>query len=686
MITTAFVALVPISRDAAAAGTIIADPEPMDIGPQIRASGPHPSSEIADTITEASATTAYSFTGSYAVGDQVFYCTGEYGKASYETGSGWMWFTKRVDGAHCEVWTQNDMTFMEGDPRNANVNMLTITDSQARYMANQFDNVIYPIEKKYFSDAPPADGSNEQWSAAYGEQFPSDMLLKTNDAGKVAIMVFNIVDDSFFDPTYPYYIVGYFSPSMQYQYDRNIIHIDCYDWIDRTGPGHGDHSYLIEGTIAHEYQHLLHNYVDPGETIWINEGLSDYAEMLTGYGTPDSHIAHFLATPDNSLTEWGDQGDINILADYGAAAAFMIYLNDHFGGASIVSKLMKSTLHGEQSVTTVLQQNGYKKMTFDTVFGYWHLANLIHSGKGMYNYTSINLWKIGETAIRDYTPGKQFKRSKAAPTLTMEGEAIDGPNLIGTYGTDYLHIIKDKWATYHRPINLALFQGQSIIQADGWKQTKIGAYNYWYSGSGDLRDVWLTTSTIKMGISAGSLQFDAKWNIEEGFDFGFVQVSTDAGKTWTSLGYDLTKTTADETAMPEIVANLPGVTGEQSDFTHVSIDLKAYAGMSVQFKFRYMTDWAYNFDGWYVGNITIGSTVLTKSMQASYPKDTSVNWKVTLYFPATRWSPMKIVDVPINDAKDVGMKILSQYRDYKEMYIVISPNHGPTDYSFSVIR
>ena len=221
-----------------------------------------------------------------------------------------MWFTKRIDGEHCEVWTQDDMSFLTGDPRNENMDLLTISDEQAQYMADEFDNNIYTVEKQYFSDAPPADGSDEQWTAYYADNgltFNSSRLLDTDDPGKLAIMVFNIADDNFLDPTYPYYIVGYFSPAMQYYYDRNIIHIDCYDWVDRTGPEHGTRSYLMEGTIAHEYQHLLHNYIDPGETTWINEGLSDYAEMLTGYGTPDSHIAHFLSRlgvaidPDNIL-------------------------------------------------------------------------------------------------------------------------------------------------------------------------------------------------------------------------------------------------------------------------------------------------------------------------------------------------------------------------------------------------
>ena len=138
--------------------------------------------------------------------------------------------------------------------------------------------------------------------------------------------------------------------------------------------------------------------------------------------------------------------------------------------------------------------------------------------------------------------------------------------------------------------------------------------------------------------------------------------------------------------MPEIVANLPGVTGDQNDFTHVSIDLSTYAGQSVQLRFRYMTDWGTNLEGWYVGNITMGSTALTSSMHASYPLDTQVNWMVTMYFPATGSKPMKIVDMPINNVRDIGLKSLILYSGYKEMYIAISPNHGPADYMFDVIR
>src|SRR3954463_1350331 len=42
--------------------------------------------------------------------------------------------------------------------------------------------------------------------------------------------------------------------------------------------------FLYEGVFAHEYQHLLEDYEDSDEVNWINEGISDSAIQLTGYG------------------------------------------------------------------------------------------------------------------------------------------------------------------------------------------------------------------------------------------------------------------------------------------------------------------------------------------------------------------------------------------------------------------
>ena len=113
--------------------------------------------------------------------------------------------------------------------------------------------------------------------------------------------------------------------------------IDAFDWLHRTGanpPNDPDPAnqclsrparpFLYEGTFAHEYQHLLEYYEDPDETSWVNEGLADWAQTLTGYVDPslpitdqgfDSHIQSFLGyygirTPANPNPRDGRAGEL----------------------------------------------------------------------------------------------------------------------------------------------------------------------------------------------------------------------------------------------------------------------------------------------------------------------------------------------------------------------------------------
>lgn len=81
--------------------------------------------------------------------------------------------------------------------------------------------------------------------------------------------------------------------------DRNVMTIDCFDWLNRTGPNAAK-PYLYEGTFAHEFQHLLHRDTDSGEENFINEGLSDFAQFLVGYGHPQGHVDFFMNHLRNS--------------------------------------------------------------------------------------------------------------------------------------------------------------------------------------------------------------------------------------------------------------------------------------------------------------------------------------------------------------------------------------------------
>ena len=63
--------------------------------------------------------------------------------------------------------------------------------------------------------------------------------------------------------------------------------------------------------------------------------------------------------------------------------------------------------------------------------------------------------------------------------------------------------------------------------------------NIW-GGQKDEMDTNMVTNVDLTGKTSATLTFDAWYDIEEQWDFAFVQVSTDNGATWKSLGNDNT--------------------------------------------------------------------------------------------------------------------------------------------------
>jgi len=490
MVLGAFAVIVPAmsatNAPAAQATLKFADPEPMYAGDQYTNQNIDPNTVSQDPVTMSG--NVLSAPGNiYPNGSVARYYVGGNGKWAYNdtNPTGYMQFQKRAETTHCELWVATDLGFFAGDPRNAFTSRITINDSQAMYMADQFENRIYTNETSFFGLPPAIDGENS-WFHDMGRAY-----FGTNVTGRVMIMVFNIVDDNFFDFNYPSYVVGYFDRSLDALYDRNIIHMDCWDWQNRT-TGESARPWVYESTIAHEYQHLLNAYFNPGQESFLNEGCSMYAEILCGYGLDAGYIQYFFNTPDNSLIDWGDQGGINILADYGAAALFTTWLADHFGPGMIQAAVHSNGTSGIGSVNYAFQHIGATGWDFTKAFLAWRLANLILSdspGNGLYNYKSIDPSAVGGPKVYAWYPA--FDQHIASggtyfgPTGSYGGYYTGLRNL-GAYGTDYISVqgtgpiapgsepsIPLPWSYDFNPFELKFaFQGQAE-SAQGWQMTDV---------------------------------------------------------------------------------------------------------------------------------------------------------------------------------------------------------------------
>ncbi|MDK2878145.1 MAG: immune inhibitor [Thermoanaerobacteraceae bacterium] len=131
-----------------------------------------------------------------------------------------------------------------------------------------------------------------------------------------------------------------------------------------------------------------------------------------------------------------------------------------------------------------------------------------------------------------------------------------------------------------------------------------GSYE-WYGGKGDEIDHTVATRVYLPDAASISLDFWTWYNIEEGWDFGFVQVSTDGGVTWKSLSSERTTDAIVPDGYPAIKENMPGYTGSSGGWVHEIMDLSEYKGQNIMLQFRYMTDWATSLEGFFVDDIKV---------------------------------------------------------------------------------
>lgn len=563
-----------IGSQAAQAAPPPPDYRPMDIGSRIRdipATRDRVQPAPAGLLDSAAASAAAAATADSCILDAKFFLALD----DYYGGYFFALFYLYAQGDDAQIWVQADLSF----PASRNLPTPVVTCDQAQYMLGEFENNIYPTEVSFFGAPDYHDGSGsllEAWGYV-----PPGYYDDTN--GRQVILVSNVRDDNYYTD-FPLYIAGFYSSSLEAYFDRNTMTIDAFDWENRTGTG-GNRPHLYEGVFAHEYQHLLHSDYDSAEENWINEGLADWAEWLTGYGIPSGHVNAFARQPENSLVVWGDQGGLEILTDYGMAYMYQEYMYQLYG-ADFIKAEFSSTAQGIASVDSVLASLGISSSFAES----FHAFSVATYTKGAFNLPALSDFQVDLGPAGNPNPDA-FATTGAPP-----------------WGTDYIIL-----EGYEQIANMR-FNGFAFNPM-AW--TSDGAALF--SGGGDLVDNFMITSADLSGVTGATLTFDTLFDIEYAWDYGFVQVSTDGGSSWTSLSNGDTCTDLDPNAHPKVAANVPGFTGVSgfgcndpyagayptATWMSTSFDLSAYDGQQILVAFRYVTDWAYNEAGWYVDNVNI---------------------------------------------------------------------------------
>ena len=334
-------------------------------------------------------------------------------------------------------------------------------------------------------------------------------------------------------------------------------------YMDSGSAGIGSSRY--SRVLAHELQHAIHWNADPSEEQWVNEGLSELAVSVAGL---DPGGTRRVGSRPVSLVNW--PLDMQLTRDsYGLASLFMHYLLEHYGDPEDLRPLLREPRDGAAGITAYLAASGHAD-DFRGVFGKWAAANLLDEDLGPYGYSGLD---VRASIGRRITGYSQFN------------------SRIPQYSVEYVEL-----RSFQEPLRLR-FAGAAenlLMPVD------VGPGGCWWGNAGDNINATLTAALDLRSPDRATLTYQVWFNLEKDWDYGYVEVSADGGRTWDILE------TPHTTAENPVGSNYGmGYTGDSGGWLDESVDLGAYAGRRVSLRFQHITDDALHGSGICVRNVAV---------------------------------------------------------------------------------
>ncbi len=415
-------------------------------------------------------------------------------------------------------------------------------DSDIKALMDTFENKIYPTDREFFGS---------EWTPGVDND-PHIYVLYVRGVGQSTGGYFSTPDE--YNPAVFKYSNGH---------EQFIFNADGESLTD-------EYTY---GTLAHEFQHMIHWNLDLNESTWMNEGFSEVASFLNGYSVGGADLA-YAQHPDLPLTEWTSlSNDPNVTVEhYGEAFLFLTYFLDRFGD-KVTQAVVKDQENSLTSIDDTLTKLNVtdpltgKVVTADDVVVDWMATMYLQDG-------SVG---DGRYVYHDYKGAPQVVATHTIDTCPS------GPSKasVNQYGAEYIAITCPGDHTIS-------FSGSTVAQVLP-VDAHSGKYVFW-SNKADQSDTTLTREFDFTGVT-GALEFSywTWYDLEKGYDYAYLEASTD-GQHW-----DILKTPSctekDESGNSYGCGyNAKSGGGDQAKWINEHVDLSAYAGKKVQLRFEYVTD------------------------------------------------------------------------------------------------
>jgi len=381
-----------------------------------------------------------------------------------------------------------------------------------------------------------------------------------------------------------------------------------------------------QALLARQFQRLIQWYRDRNEERWVKEGLAELAVHVNGLDT-GALERPYLEHPDTSLVGW----DYAEAAPHrGASYLFATYFHERLGDEG-TRALVAQQLNGAAGFDATLAELG-TDFTFEELFAEWLAANYLGNGEPERGYATLDLELPALAAIYEDYP------------VAVESS-------VQQYGADYILLRSDDdlrvqftGATVTPLLNVLPHSGRT----------------FWWSNRADESLTTLTRAFDLSGVERATLTYWAWYDLEPGYDYVTLEISSDGGEQWQMLS-----TPSGTDANPH--GNNPGwgYTGYSEGWVREEVDLTPWVGGEALVRFAYLTDEAVTGAGFVLDDVAIPEIDYADDVEAG-----EGGWQAAGFVQSDNFVPQRYLALLIGLGETITVERLAVEPDQTAEWVV----------------